>query len=186
MDIHAFTKSTCKELGIPEVKIVIAQHEHLGEYNAGADTLGRFVLITPKLHAIMTEDELCSIVTHELGHIYNHHGMKRSLGDAGRLVLSGVNFFLPLPIWKKILIELGLTVAELAAKRHFFHQQELEADDLTFRFGLNHAFASALTKMEEKNKASRSSNWLLNMMGTITHPDTQVRIDRLTKTINAR
>lgn len=174
MDMHTFVKSTCKELGLNPHKIIIITDSNMNAFVA-MDT----IMITSGLVRALTEDELCAVVAHELGHSYHKHGTKRLAITGGRMVLSGINWFLPLPIWKKVLIEVSLGVAQMAIQRPIFHQQEFEADEMCFRFNLQKPMVSALRKLQAEQVKQNVLPEMLSFLGTMTHPDTEERIKRL-------
>jgi Zn-dependent protease with chaperone function len=181
MDANNFACTISKELGLVPHNVTIASIPGApkGMANVFVNPLLSTITATPKAVEILTDDELCAVITHELGHSYNHHVEKRLVIDGVSFVLSGINLFLPLPIWKKVLIQVGLTVAELGVKYKMFHDQEYEADQLSFRYSLNKQLASALRKLDAANVSFKSTNPVMAAIGSITHPSTDERVKRL-------
>jgi Zn-dependent protease with chaperone function len=182
MDVKSFTSTICAELGLAEYNVMITDVPGMteGMANVLINPLLKVIVVTPKAAELLTEDELCAVMTHELGHSYNNHVEKRLVVDGVSVVLSGINVFLPLPIWKKVLIQVGLTATEIAIKWKMFHAQEFEADQMSFRYHLNNQLASALRKLDVANESFKPSNPLLAAVAGMTHPSTEERIKRLT------
>jgi Zn-dependent protease with chaperone function len=182
MEVKAFVKIASEELNLGNYSVVISKIPQLpdGMANIAVNPLLKVIAVTPEAATLLSEDELCAVMTHELGHSYHHHAEKRIVIDGVSVVLSGINVFLPLPIWKKVLIQIGLTATEIALKWKLFHTQEFEADEMSYRFHLNKQLASALRKLEDANSKFKPTNPVLAAISSITHPDTEERIKRLT------
>jgi Zn-dependent protease with chaperone function len=180
MDVNTFTRIISNELGLEPYEVIVTELPGFteGQANVMINPLLKVIVVTPKAQELLTEDELCAVMTHELAHAYNKHVEKRIVIDGVSVVLSGINVFLPLPIWKKLLIQVGITATEIAIKWKMFHAQEFEADHMSFRYSLNNALASALRKIEDFNV--HPSNALMAALMGITHPSTEERIKRLT------
>jgi Zn-dependent protease with chaperone function len=188
MDIHAFTSTISKELGLTPYQVMVTEIPGMpeGMANAVINPLLKVIIVTPKAKGLLTEDELCAVITHELSHSYNNHMAKRIVVDGVSFVLSGINLFLPLPIWKKLLIQVGISATEIAIKWKMFHAQEFEADQLSFRYSLNQQLASALRKLEAVNKPLLPTNALVLALMSISHPSTEERIKRLSVPVITR
>lgn len=187
MNAANFALTASKELGLAPHKMIIAEPEipglKRGTANVFINYLTNTIIVTPKAAEVLSDDELCGIVSHELGHAYNKHFVGKMAVDGIHLLLSGINLFLPLPIWKKLLIELGLTVAEIAVKYKMFHAQEFEADEMSFRFGLQLQLAAGLSKMDVANERFKPTNKMMAALGGLTHPPIEKRVKRLTTPI---
>lgn len=182
MEVKAFVKIVSEELGLGNYTVGIMKIPALpeGMANIAVNPVLKVIAVTPEAATLLSEDELCAVMTHELGHSYHHHYEQRIVVDGVSIVLSGINVFLPLPIWKKVLIQIGLTATEIALKWKLFHTQEFQADELSYRFNLNKQLASALLKLEAANKRFAPTNPVLAAISGITHPATDERVKRLT------
>ena len=180
MNVNTFTRTISNELGLAPYEVIVTEVPGMpdGMANVMINPLLKVIVVTPKAKELLTEDELCAVMTHELAHAYNNHVEKRIVVDGVSVVLSGINVFLPLPIWKKLLIQVGITATELVIKMKMFHTQEFEADHMSYRYSLNKQLASALRKIEDHNPQP-SNAFMAALMG-ITHPSTEERIKRLT------
>ena len=181
MEVKAFVKIISEELGLKNYNVVIATVPQLptGMANILVNPLLKVIVVTPEAAELLTEDELCAAMTHELAHAYHCHVEKRFVVDGVSIVLSGINVFLPLPIWKKLLIQVGISATEIAVKWKMFHAQEFEADQLSYRYSLNKQLASALRKLEVANDKFKPTNPVMAALTGMTHPSTDERIKRL-------
>lgn len=183
MDIQSFVTTACIELGMPKLKVEIIETELP---NAFANQLANTIHVTRGLLDLLTPNEVLAVLTHEIAHIHHKHLHARLAISSGRLVLTGINLFLPIPIWKKLLIELGLSVAAMTTEMVLAHKQEYEADAMAYRYHLNQSLGSALRKLEDAHQSqmrSLGAPAFMSIVGRLTHPSTEERIKRLTGSI---
>jgi Zn-dependent protease with chaperone function len=180
MDTHKFADVVASELGLPKYKVVVQRE--LEGINAMVVPVVNEIWLSQQMVEELTNEEICAVITHELAHPYHSHLAKRNAVSAGQFILSGINLFLPLPIWKKVVIELGMSTVAAIAKHKMFCAQEYEADEMSFRYHLQGSLVSALNKIEasaqELQKKSGQPQWML-ALGSLTHPKTADRIARL-------
>lgn len=133
---------------------------------------------------LMTDDELLGIIGHELGHVMKHHSRKAlqkqllrsAAGDAlsaGSSTIAGITDS-----------QLG-AIGQMMMNARYSRKQETEADNCGYDFlvskGKNPAcMVSAFKKMQKlEQKQNRLSQGMALMFSD--HPDTQSRINNLTK-----
>ena len=162
------------------IEVVFRQGGRIGP-NAFALPDGRIIFTDEMIEVAKHDDEIVSVLAHEIGHVVHRHGMRRVVQDSllsfAILALTGdasgvSELFLGLPA----------VLTELAYSRAF----EREAD----RFALDymksrsipaHRFADILTRIstsepsQQEQDGKKWSNYLA------THPSTQERIKAFTE-----
>jgi predicted Zn-dependent protease len=150
--------------------------------NAFALPGGRVGVFTGMLEVAANEDQLATVLGHEIGHVNARHGAERmvtehfiSLGlrlAATLLALGDVQ------IPPDLLVALGASAAELGIVRPFSRAQELEADALGLEYMAQAGFAptEAITfwrRMQQLTGAGGAPHFLA------THPSNARRIEEL-------
>lgn len=184
--LYAFINPVAKELGLDPQTIIIAPSE---DVNAFANGFMNMIVVTEGLLEICTEKEVYAVLVHEIAHTYHRHYAARMALNAGRVLFTGVNLFLPLPIWKKLLLEMGASIVFTGLQIPLFHKQEYQADELTFRYGLNQDLATSLLKFEDAKAQSFNKSYgfalpgWATVFGRLTHPATEDRVKILSGTV---
>jgi Zn-dependent protease with chaperone function len=190
MSPQTFVTSVCKELDIPNQQIVVlssnAKIPGLDCSIPGAYVIpmesGK-IFITESLVKMLTEDEQCAVMLHEMTHVQRSHVQKHLAVQMGSSVVFGITMFLPIPLMAKMGALVGITAVDIAGRAAMLHQFEYEADAMTVRYNLHHQLASALRKLDTCIQ-SMQLKWYVSAINSIAHPDMAKRIARLEKSIN--
>ena len=161
-----------------QLKIAFRKGGHVGP-NAFALPNGQIIFTDEMVALAESDNELLAVLTHEVGHVIYHHGIRRLIQDSllSFAILavtgdaSGVSeLFLGLPV---VLTELGYS-------RKF----EQEADLYALHYLQSHAIAPrhfadiigriSETNVEQKNGSEKSGKWRSFLS---THPASQERAD---------
>jgi hypothetical protein len=140
-----------------------------GGFNAFAVPNGKIVVLDG-LADTLTDDELMSVLGHELGHVVHRHSMKGVMRSAGLLTVAGVVF----GDFSSVLASSVATLQSL----HYSRDDEREADAFGRRFadaaklppGTEAAVWRKFQKEEKRMGASGIPPWLS------THPPTDERL----------
>lgn len=139
--------------------------------NAFALPNGLLVLTDDLVELAETDDELCAVLAHELGHVVHRHGMRLVYQKSGLVLL--VSFFLgDVSALVNAAGALPLVLVESGYSRQF----ESEADDYAARFCLRagigaQPLVSIFGRLREAHGDDESLVWLSS------HPDTGARIE---------
>lgn len=136
-----------------------------------------------------SEAELVAVLSHELAHIYAHHGARQFVADFRRqqvagALLAGLKEAAELDAgWEAQLLDLGAAVTLELIERGYSRGQEKEADrygtHIAFNAGYNPTFMSSFfVRLYEANP---KQPWKL----LSTHPPTTERIEYTTRYLEA-
>lgn len=70
--IYTIAATCARTLDIPVPRIFVQYEEGVNAYTFGTN-LSSYIVITPRLIEVMTENELAFVIGHECGHIHNSH-----------------------------------------------------------------------------------------------------------------
>jgi Zn-dependent protease with chaperone function len=139
--------------------------------NAIAYPGGNVVVYKGLLDAVVREEELAFVLSHEIGHVVNRDHLK----SMGRILLfmTTTSFFLGPDNSINKLLSKTIKVTEL----QFSKQQELNADQFALQL-MNqsyHHVGPGIRFFERELVDPRTPNWVLSFLST--HPDTRERIE---------
>jgi predicted Zn-dependent protease len=115
----------------PDWQFVVFESE---QANAFALPGGRVGVFTGMLEVAADEDQLATVLGHEVGHVNARHGAERMVTEhliaLGLRLVASLLAFGDVQIPPDLLVALGASAAELGIVRPFSRSQELEADAL--------------------------------------------------------
>jgi predicted Zn-dependent protease len=119
----------------PDWRFVVFEGD---QANAFALPGGRVGVFTGMLEVAANEDQLATVLGHEVGHVNARHGAERMVTE--HFIALGLRLAATLlalgdvPIPPELLVALGASAAELGIVRPFSRTQELEADALGLEY----------------------------------------------------
>lgn len=144
--------------------------------NAWAWDNNNIRITTAMMDLLENDDELASIIGHEIGHIVHGHNKKRQINEKASSVFS------------TLAPGVGGNIIGHAMPLLYSRNHEIEADDYAFDFSIiigysPYGMANALKKIIEKENSSKVT---LIKEFFATHPDSAYREERLRKKAIAR
>ncbi len=141
------------------------------------------VRVFSSLMDIMDDDELLGVIGHEIGHVAKHHSKNQFktqlLTGAAKDALASANG----KIASLTESQLG-SLSESLVNAKYSQKHEKEADDYGYEFLKSHGknpwgMIKSFEKLSAMTGDAGKSSYMQKMFSS--HPDTQERIDRLTK-----
>ena len=173
MELAALFESTLNTNNDFDYKIFFRSGDDIGA-NALAFPNG-YVVVTDELVKLANSNqELLSVLYHEIGHVEKRHSLRMIVQSSSLLVvfawmLGDIEAFL----------DLSVALPAFLVRQHYSKEIEREADEYALRKMLAAEidpiyFASIMTSLKEHNDKSESNNTLLDIISS--HPPTDERI----------
>lgn len=141
------------------------------EINAFCLPGGHVFVYTGLRKVVKTDDELASVLAHEITHAEQHHFARQYAKNSKRQALLGIgSIFVPLTQLSATLLQLG----DAGLSAHYSRGAESEADRLGAarmkRAGYDpHAMVTVLTRLANEDSSNSLDRWLLD------HPEGKKR-----------
>ena len=177
-----------KGLGSVDGKPLVFKVYKTSEINAFACADGNVRVYTGMMD-VMTDDELLGVLGHEIGHVALHHTLNAYTvalySSAARDVIASTGN-VAAALTDSVLGDL----AEQMVNAKYSRKQETEADDFAYDFLVGAKKNPFYMAMAFEKLLSKSEGGATAEAGAVTklfssHPDTQARIDRVTKRAQA-
>jgi predicted Zn-dependent protease len=150
--------------------------------NAFALPGGRVGVFTGMLEVVADEDQLATVLGHEIGHVNARHGAERMVTEhliaLGLRLVASLLAFGDVQIPPDLLVALGASAAELGIVRPFSRTQELEADALGLDYMAEAGYEPTAAiefwrRMQQRSGDGAPPDFLA------THPSSARRIEEL-------
>jgi predicted Zn-dependent protease len=152
--------------------------------NAFALPGGRVGVFTGMLEVAADEDQLATVLGHEIGHVNARHGAERMVTEhfiaLGLRLVASLLAIGDVQIPPDLLVALGASAAELGIVRPFSRTQELEADALGLEY-MAEAGYEPMAAIEFWRRMQQVSGDGGQLDFLATHPSSARRIEELLK-----
>ncbi|MCS7263747.1 MAG: M48 family metalloprotease [Armatimonadetes bacterium] len=147
---------------------------NVGEVNAVALPNGRIYVFRGMLETVDTEDEIASVLAHEVGHIAGRHSLKQFRLSMGIGLLADLLNLNKQSAFVQNIASIASTLYQLGYSR----QHERDADTYAFRLALLAGYdpeGSVALFDKFSRREGKPSRWLIYLS---THPPSKERLER--------